>query len=342
VKNNSIANLTKFSESVRDASKAWVPGAAPSLTIAWGDSDYFLNKACTAFRNQFQAQEAVYYGSFDAVQLSPDEFMGLTRASGMFDPTSAYCIRRVHEAKEFWKNLANILHVRVLQNHLLLCIEGSKIPVKFLDQCQRLECLMIPCFQLSGVDLHTYVVLLCRKFELLVSQAGQKFLLECVGDDLYRLENEVQKLSLIFSESKDEVSQDDIAHYLGILREDHAFKLTNLLMERRPADAMVLVADLMQRGESSLAILGIMTRHLRIAIKVAIVRQVESRDYEIARKLQLPAFIIKSYNQYVKKASVRALSHALTLCQRADVLLKTSRCANEDVLIGSIIEAMNA
>jgi DNA polymerase III delta subunit len=342
VKSNNTSHLTNFSDSLRDAGKAWIPESVPSLTVAWGNSDYFINKASLAFRKNFSAQESVYYGSFDAVQLSTVEFMNLTRSSGIFDPTAAYCIRRVHEVKEFWKNLAEITNITAVQNHLFLCVEGSKLPVKFQEHCQRLACSMVPCFELSGSDLQSYLTLLCRKFSLITSAAGQRFLLECIGDDLYRLENEVQKLSLIFADSKEEIGPNELAHYLGILREDHAFKLTNLLMNGRPTDAMVLVTDLISRGESSLAILGIFARHLRIAIKVAISRQVDSRDYEIARKLQLPAFIIKSYNQYAKKVNVRNLAHALVLCQRADVILKTSRCSDEDVLIGSIIVAMNA
>ncbi len=341
MKNHNSSQLKQFTDAMREANKLWQDASKPRLTLAWGDCDYFHQKACLAFRGRFQAQDGVFYNSFDASELSSEQFMDLTQSSGMFDPTSAYCIRRVDKTKDFLKFISEIPHAQAIQNHLILSVEAAKPSVKFLDECKRLEAVMIPCFEISQPEAYSYAAMLCRKFSLKLSQGAQKFLLDCVGDDLFRLENEIQKLSLIFANSPVAAEAQDLAQYLGLLREDHAFKLTNLIMARRSAEAMTLVNDLLERGESSLAILGILARHLRMAIKIAVARQVENRDLEISRKLQIPAFIIKSYNEYVRTANIRNLAHAIALCQKADLSLKTSRHPNESVLLGSVIDALS-
>ena len=159
--------------------------------------------------------------------------------------------------------------------------------------------------------------------------------------------DEIMRLALIFAPSDGSaaapIAAAAIAPSLGMLREDFVFELDNLLVARQYGKAQALLTGLLQRGESALALLGILARHCRMAIRVHEAqrggRGANPRD--LATELRLPFNVVKGYTQYVAKSSPRTFAAVLGICQEADIKLKSSG-ADEELVLGRVIERLAA
>jgi len=334
-------SFSDFTKTLKGTLGEWKNLDENRITVAFGNCDFLLHKCAESFKSVFSKIEDVHYGSFEGSALDQEKFQTLWQSQGMFEPASSYIIRRADKTKQLGKFLTAISSCDDVQNKILFSFNLPKVPVKIKKDLDRLNAIYIPCFKATTKDIPGFINSLCKKHKLNVSPQGQGFLQHCLGEDLFRIENEILKLSLIFSEHSKTIESDDIALYLGVLREDHAFKLTNLLIDKKFSDAQVLASSLIKKGESAIAIIGILSRHIRNAIRIGDALRSGGQPGNLAGKLRLPNFVIRSYNQYVKGLNLQEMSSVLAMCQSADLKLKTSKCSYDDLIIGEIIAAVH-
>ena len=180
---------------------------------------------------------------------------------------------------------------------------------------------------------------LAMKHNLTLQLKEAQLVISAVGADLIRLENEIKKLSLIFSEKMEPIDSKQLSPYLDCLKEEHAFKLDQSLINGKTALAQALLHDLLRRGESHLAILGILAHHCRKALHIFYLSKEGKQLREIAQSVGLPFGVVKAYLPYIQKSSPNKFKNALHKCQEADMIFKTSRISPELILnevIGSL------
>lgn len=114
---------------------------------------------------------------------------------------------------------------------------------------------------LSGAPLINYALAEAEKLNLALGPAGAKRLTDLTGPDLWRLNHELQKLSL-YKPAKSAVTGQDIELLVGGQPELKVFDLTDALGERRPALALKLL-DQVSANESSLGLLALIAGHFR-------------------------------------------------------------------------------
>lgn len=158
---------------------------------------------------------------------------------------------------------------------------------------------------------------------------------------MFTVENEIRKLSLIFADCSETLSADQLAPYLDCLKEEHAFKLDQSLISGNIATAQALLHDLLRRGESHLAILGILAHHCRKALQVYYLNKEGKQVREISQAIGLPFNIVKNYIPYARKSSPQKFKTALFQCQEADIIFKTSRIQSE-IILSDVITTLAA
>ncbi|MEZ4743036.1 MAG: DNA polymerase III subunit delta [Bdellovibrionota bacterium] len=334
-------SFTDYSKSLKEANQFWHDEKNIKLTVAYGNSDFFLLKAIDAFRATFINNEDTHYSSVEGSSISLESFRELWQNQGMFDPISAYSIRRTEKFKALASALKLIKSPNQVKNKILLVINTSKLQNNLIKEFDRLDSIYIPCFQPNLKDFPKIVKILCENNKLLTTPDGQALLYHCIGDDLFGLENEILKLKLISGDHKQPLTAKEIAQYLGIIREDHAFKLTNLLLEQKYAEAQILASNLIAKGESTIAILGVISRHIRNTLQIGAHLRYGMQQASSSQISKLPKFVISSYQQYAKKIDLKKMARALSLCQKADVRLKTSKYSHDELIIGELISAIS-
>ena len=112
-----------------------------------------------------------------------------------------------------------------------------------------------------------------------------------VGDDLNRLSQEIEKLTLYAN--GDEITPSHVNLLVQDTSEASVFELVDALSSRRKGKAIRLYRKLLADGNAPLAILGMIVRQYRILISVKSLREEGLSKDEIAARLGLHPYPVK-------------------------------------------------
>ena len=286
------------------------------IIVIYGEEDYLRRQAEQQISTNFS--EVI---CLDVQQLRHDELIARCCQRDLFQPnTQLYIIRSKDEQRSLWKAL---LEVKIKFCHVLLfnCRKKS-LSAASQKNFKTLKAKLIACPSPRPYEYAQHLQRICTQHKLQLDRRGQQLLLEHGGLQLDALANEVQKLALIFGTSK--ITATDIAPHLGLLREDSSFAILDLLLNKQHSRAQLTVEKLLQRGESAIAILGLLAYFLRNLILAS------------EGQLKLPPRQVTRYQSLARHYQPTACLSLLAHCQQADMLLKTSRLRPELVL-GNIL-----
>jgi len=340
---NQDHSFADFSRALNGVLKAIAAGEMTRPIFAFGPSDYLLRKTANALRDAWNAHDAAPCESIEARDLTEASLATIWQQPALFGQKTLYLIKRCEDASQLAVHMKR-LPAETVPESLVCFLMGSAAPVaKIRDEMKRIHASFVPAFEPTLYDLPKFLQGLAKKmgFDLQIDAA--QLLTETTGHNLDQLENELAKLSLIFAsgESKKAVTAKDAAPLLGILREDHAFELVNLICEKRYAHAELFLHELMRRGESALAVLAIISRHVRNSIRIFEAMRRGDNPQRIAASVRLPLPVVKRYTQYVTTIGELRLKEALRFCGDADKELKSSGIPDELVLSRILTQLMD-
>lgn len=331
-----VAAMGRLSEAAKS-------GALPGVILLHGPSDFLIGKTIKVLKEHWRGQGELQI--LEAPELDEQKFASLAGQKSLFDPAGLFIIRRLEQAKNAAKWLKFASADNSGGSHFCFVQQGGVLAAGLKGEFARLKTLEIPCVEPWPNELAPLVQGMARKLSLNLQNEAVALILEAVGNDLVKIENELTRLSLIFAETPSDQTLDarTIAPLLGMLREDFVFELDNLLISRQYGKAHALLTALLHRGESALALLGILARHCRLALRLHDLqrngRPLNPRD--ISFELRLPLQVAKGYTQYVAKTTAKTFAASLVLCQEMDQKLKSSGI-NEELLLGQVLETLRA
>jgi DNA polymerase III delta subunit len=325
-----------FKTSLKLAKEGIAQSGPTRLFVIWGPSEYFSMRALSALKDAFQAKTGTQATLIEAQQINQDDFYSFWDQPPLFAGESNLLIKRAEKKKDLIQWLSKIKKIDHLSVTMVLQLGVDKLPAKWQSELSRLNGKTIPSFEPSASELPGFIHGLAKKFALTLSREAIGALLDLVGNDYFKLENELQKLSLIFHSHPSELKIEDIYQALGLVHEDQAFALADFILHNRGDQAQLLKESLLLRGESPLAILGILARHCRNAMTIHQQLQGFSANNP---SLRLPFHVRKSYQDYCKNMPMPALAEALQFCQRADGMMKSSP-VSDSIILGLAIDKM--
>lgn len=316
-----------------------------SIVVLYGSSEYLLGRTLDLIRKRATQCEMPQL-AMDASTISDALITQIAGQSSLFDPATLYVLRRVEQARSLPKLLKGI-PATGCANRLVLVYRGDTPPAPLKAELTRLKAKLIPCFEPWPNELAQVTTFIAQDLGLKLKPDAVNLLIELNGAELSKHANELAKLSLLFKGAADNgtpLTAGDIAPHLGMLRDDDAFQLDRLLLQKDFAKAQALATSLVARGEKGLALLGILAGHCRNVLKITDAQSRGVPTAELGNVVRLPPFILKTYTQHLgnggaSRADTRRYSQTLALCQETDRLLKSSSTP-EDLLISRVIDAL--
>ena len=269
--------------------------------VVYGPSDYLIQKTLEKLTQTWKTQMKSPVTSADASELKADDFVNMWETCSMFDPKSFSIIRRLEKKPSFSNFLKAIPSKESFNNTICVSINQASIPAKLNKEIKRLDAKVVPCFEPTPYEMKGFIKGLSQKYKLKLSPDGIDLVSETIGENLFDIDNELKKLSLIFHDQKDQqIGRERLLKYLPILKSEHVFKLDNYILEQNKAHTLSLLYDLAQR-ENPLGILAMLSNHCRKAIRISELSANGIPVSEMASKAKLPPFVVKKYIPYVKK-----------------------------------------
>ena len=148
-------------------------------------------------------------------------------------------------------------------------------------------------------------------------------ILNSAGQDLNKLEQEIEKVSLYLGEQK-EVREEDVNLLIEKTAEDRVFDLVDALGRREKAKALEIANRLLKAGESPVFLLNMIIRQFRLLLRTKALLKRSVRGAEMAKTLRVLPFVASKMEDQSRRFTEEEIVRIYELLLEADVSLKTS------------------
>lgn len=174
----------------------------------------------------------------------------------------------------------------------------------------------------TGGDLTRWVRERVRQGGGEIDASGAKALCAFVGDDLYQLHHEIEKL-LAYTDCRRAIGEDDIRAITPQARQANIFNLVDALGQRNGPQAIRVYHDLLVTDEHPLGILGMIVRQFRLLIQVKELAPHTPTAQAIARVLGQSPYSIKKILAQSHNYSMEQLRVVYQRLLETDLAIKT-------------------
>ena len=184
---------------------------------------------------------------------------------------------------------------------------------------------------LSRGDVPGWIVQRARQSGLTIAPRAVALLASLVGNDLWTLSNELDKLAA-YADGR-QVEEEDVRALVSSIREANVFAMADALAEGRTEDAAILIRRLLEEeGDSPQQLLAVIARHYRHLIVAKDLLAARLPPPQIGARLGVPGFALERILQQVPRHSMARLKTAMGRILEADLSIKRGLCDDETAL----------
>ncbi len=172
----------------------------------------------------------------------------------------------------------------------------------------------------------------------MLHQSGKKirerdalYFLERVGEDMFQIKNETDKL-IAYVGDRDVVERSDIEASASEEVMNKIFDLITAIAEGRKSRAMAYYNDLLLLKEPPMRILFLILRQYRILLLLLDLRSRGSSHKEMAQAAGIPAFAVRKNLSQLSGYDKAELEQCISSCLETEEAVKTGRMTDSNVL----------
>lgn len=291
----------------------------PFNLILFGNCEFFIHKLMNNLRHRARDQ-GLEVKSIDLSENSGKILEEIWEQQGLFAAKTVFFLSNLDKSKEGVKVLTKLLSKKT-SNFFVFQYQKESLPKEFDKKIDSLWC-NVPLYQ----NLGKAITWLSQDLQIKVDSSAVEMLIHLYGSDLHAIENAL-KIATLIQPDKIQVTAKMLTESGAFLREDDSLKLSQSLISGKQAESLRLLFDLLERRESALGILALLSRLARTSLQFL----------GGTPETRLPPMIAKQYGIYAKKQGAEKLSLALTKCAAAELSLKSSTKASEYHILAELI-----
>jgi len=161
-----------------------------------------------------------------------------------------------------------------------------------------------------------------EKYRKKMEPKGVALLLEAVGNNLFELSNELEKLS-IYVQDKELIDLKDIENVVGYTKTENVFQLNQAIGEKKLNRALKILKDLTLSKGKETSIIFMLGDHFLKLYKIK--ASAEKNMYNLAHLLRIYHGSVQEYQNQAKNFSLEQLEKGLSLIYQADLDLKSGK-----------------
>lgn len=296
----------------------------------YGEDNFLIRNKIRAIRSQFLKKAS---SDLDLIELSGDsvtrEALERTLLSvPIFSEKRLVILRNFlseNKDKELETYFVKLIS-KMAENVVLVIVEFGmpdqrKSIFKKLNQprvAQRLS-------RLEGSDLRKWI---SGKFvELETEPDGQitTRLIESVGSDLNRLDNEIEKICLYQKATEKKISEKEFDYLVEPENSPDIFNFCEFLAHKNSKQALKTLESLIKSGENELKIFSMIAYQFRVVLSIADLIQKNTKESEIAKESGLHPFVVRKNYSLSKKFSLSDLKQIFKSLHIVDFELKSGK-----------------
>lgn len=319
-----MSQLALYTNDIR-AAISKIKSKKPTLILISGESAFLREKSQQIIKvawSKISDHQATFW---QGDKFEEENFSLLYEQTSLFESSRLHFIRRFNKQADLSRWIKG--KSSNLTNCIAIEIGNYKINKKLEECAKKIDATFIRCPTTTQKDYPVIFSQLASQRKLKFETGAANLISQVLGYELFALENELNRLSLSVVNGS-VITLDQLRNFLSIPSNENIFELTKYILQRKNKLAINFVHKLVSKGESILAINGIISRHCRTAL---IINKQNDTALASPPHQKLPYSVIKSYNKYTKSISTKKLQEALLLCQKIDLSTKSE---NQDSSLG--------
>lgn len=281
--------------------------------------------------------------SLDGENLNLDKFFQTVTAGGFLSSKKLVVIKNIFDNKNL-KNLEPALidylekQKDSVEENYLIFWQTSKPNLKnklykALKKFKYTE----EFEKLSPEKINTWIKKELASKNKNITPEALKLLLIYVGDNLWQLEQELNKLSSFSSSS--EISADDVKLLVQAKVDDNIFNLVDAIGKKNKKRSLELLEQQLNSGVNALYILSMIIRQFRLLIKVKLLSEKINNSFAIAQTLKMHPFVASKTLEQSKSYTLEQLKKIYQLLLSIDAKLK-KESIDEKILFLQMIDQL--
>jgi len=318
------------------------------LYILWGQDDYSLGESLEEIKRGIgnQALLAANTTTLDGQQMTLDQlrtvcetlpFLAERRlviVKGLlerFEPRGKSSrrkkITRVTNHQNEYKSLG--AYISKLPDSTILVLIGSRIASKnplLSELSARAKVKSFPL--LRGTRLRQWIQGHATKEGGTISPQAIDLLAKLVGGNLWIMANEINKLTLFTSGRR--IEEGDVNMIVSYAQQANVFAMVDAILEFKTGLAEQSLHQLLQIGASSAYLLVMLSRQVRMIVRVKELRNQRKSEVEIRNKLGLASdFVWKKTMEQAERYPLGRIKEVYHKLLEADLSIKTGKYEGE-------------
>ena len=267
-----------------------------------------------------------------------DEIINSAQTVSMFEEKKLFVLKNILSLAGDGGFLDFLKRINNSKNLNLVIYENNKIKaadplVKFLKNKANAQEFNL----LEGEKLRNWVKKRFSEYDSKVSSAAVDKIINFVGNDLWQMENEINKLANYKLHGT--VDEKDIDFLIKPKIESDIFKTIDAIAQKNKKRALILLKAHLGRGDSPLYLFSMINYQFRNLLIVKDLIEKNNPYYLIPKKANLHPFVVKKSYEQAQKFSFSELKKIYQKIFQADLNMKTGRIGPEtalDLLIAAI------
>ncbi|MCI5504623.1 MAG: DNA polymerase III subunit delta [Eubacterium sp.] len=173
-----------------------------------------------------------------------------------------------------------------------------------------------------------WVATLLSKEKKQIRENDARYFLERVGDDMFQIKNETEKLISYVGE-RTEITREDIEAIASGEVQNKIFDMVSAIAQGNKTQALNYYNDLILLKEPPMHILFLIIRQYRILLMICNMRSLHKPDKEIAQAAGIPVFAIRKNESQLRGYNLKSLEKCIASCIEMEEQIKTGRISDQ-------------
>lgn len=302
------------------------------IYLLTGEEPFFIQQILRGFREKVleEASRDFNYDHFQGESLDPRQVLMTAKTFPLFSARRLVIIQNADLIKDEREALLSYLE-SPCDTTVLVFVAAKPDMRKKLFTALKKKGAAIHCAPLTEQALPGWIAQEGKRRGVSLSEEATWYLKERLGNDLFLIQQEIDKFSLHSSDKK-EVSLEMVQQLIAGGRSHSIFELVRAVGEKNLKRSLTLLSSLLEEGEHPLFILTMLTRQWRLMATAREGIDAGKSETAVGKKVPMPPSLLPAFFKQLRNWKGSDIRRAFDLSLAADSQLKGGRQSAPQVL----------
>lgn len=310
--------------------------------LLYGEEEFLVDQAITLF-NQYVVDEGTRdfnYDVFYAKESPPSTILDVAETLPMMAPRRVVVIKDVEKWNEPEWSLFDKYFEDPSDSTVLVLVakavdKRKKTIKRLIESAEAIE-----FKKLYDNQVPQWIQYMVQRAGLTIERDAVALLQQFVGNNLLDIQSEVQKLAQFLGDRK-QILVKDVIDVVSKIKVQSVFDLSRAIGESDKAKALLCLSQLLAHGQNEVAILALISRHVRILRLVKKAKQEGQKGPQIASRAGVSPYFLAEYEAQSRNWTDKKIEKTVKALLDTDRALKSSPLSSHIWLENFIIQTCN-